>query len=114
MELKKFVSETLISIMHGVEDAQTQLKEQGSTSVINATKDLSPRGEVHSSTNPKRRDIENIELDVAVTSSSIESKGNKGKLNIKVIQYDSNKGSSGSNSATSRIKFSIPIAYPAS
>jgi len=114
MELKKFVSKTLISIMQGVEDAQIQLKKQGSTSVINATKDLSARREVDSSTNLKRRHIENIELDVAVTTSSIESKGNKGKLNIKVIQYDNNKGSSGSNSIASRIKFSIPIVYPAS
>jgi hypothetical protein len=35
MELKQFVTETLVQISEGIEAAQTQLKESGSESIIN-------------------------------------------------------------------------------
>ncbi len=112
MELKEFITNTLISVVEGVSEAKKQLLEKESTAVVNATKGNSTSDSVDDKTEKLNRVIYLVDMDIAVTTSESSSNDTSGKLNIKIIEIGKGKGSENINSTASRIKFSIPIAYP--
>lgn len=104
MDLKDFISETLIQIQEGVQNAiDHRISTPGSAGVIN------PRAR-HLTVEKLLRPVE---FDVAVTVSSNSSGG--GKAGIKVfsaIEVGAQGAQSSEHSTVSRIKFQIPIIAP--
>lgn len=109
MELKEFVTETLVQITQGVKDAQEQIKDTGA--LINPmTYDSS--GSIHSGIKSNCRNTQSIKMDIAVTV--IENSGNKAGIGIvaSVFKVGASSEQSDSNSTTSRIEFNVPISLP--
>lgn len=87
MELKEFVTQTLIQIIEGVKDAQEQTKESGA--LINP-KTYRDSGLIIENSKPenKIRNIQNVKMNIAVTVTE--------------------------NTTTSRIEFDVPVSFPVS
>ena len=113
MDLKEFISETLLSIITAVTDAQKKAVELGAhvnpAGLMRATGNVSSNAIWDNSTNNY---AQSISFDVAVTA---EDTG-KGGAKIKVFsgflggELGGEKGSK--NSVASRVQFSIPVLLP--
>lgn len=118
MELKDFVASALTQIAKGIEIADNELKE---TSAIINPKNVNLNHSANADgygflvSNPEKekyRKVEKIDFDVAVTvSEGSESKGGIGIV-VGAIGLGSQGRSEVGSSATSRIKFSVPIVLP--
>lgn len=119
MELRKFISATLIEIDKGVADTQSYLKENNSKMLINPTHN----GGVVKAKGNYDRSIQNVEFDLSIAytekeSQETESKENGG-LGLQVVSlFSFNMGGDSKdadkweklNAITNRIKFSVPIS----
>jgi chemotaxis protein CheY-P-specific phosphatase CheC len=111
MELQQFVSEALKQIVSGISDAQKEMV--GIKAFINPP---DPRyyGVSSQGCHLQYGDsvVQNIEFDVAVTTS--EGKETKGGIGIFVgsVGVGTQGKSDSSSMSVSRIKFSVPIAFP--
>lgn len=95
MELKEFVTKTLVEIIEGVTEAQSKAKD-------------APGGVVPTKADP----IERVAFDVALTTSkSKESKGGIGVF-LGGAGIGGQKQAAGEAKSFSRIKFSVPILLP--
>jgi len=113
MELKEFISEALIQIVLGVEDAQGKI--EGSNAEIspryhNRQQDTLEKLKVVRSS--KGNIIQHVDFDVAVSVTE----GTGTKAGIGVLAGAFNLGASGSSNqesqTASRIKFSVPVTLP--
>jgi len=118
MELKSFVSETLVEIVEGEKEAQEKTKEAGAL--------INPKGVFTESNTkivkwlPERvssgdwREDQIVEFDVAVAVS--EKDEAKGGVGIQVASIMIGLGVSGKiedeNNTISRLKFSVPLFLP--
>jgi hypothetical protein len=103
MDLKTFVSTTLVQIVEGVADAIRQVSERKIAGAINPMPEDYLRGQA-----------KDVQFDVAVTVTDT-SEGSAG-AGIKVASFIEigGKGSKATTSeAVSRIQFSVPVAVPA-
>src|SRR5579872_6407528 len=109
MELREFVSETIIAIVDGVTNAITEMEAQRKIGRINPV--WSPKeGEKVDWSNYTQP----VEFDVAVTAT--DRLGTTGKGSIKIFnvgELGADGSKSRERSTVSRIKFSIPISLPA-
>ena len=117
MELKDFVSATLLEIVEGVQAAQVKAKKFGSV----ISPDLGPQAQ---GTLQKQgvqisntmQVIEFVEFDVCVTTSNNAEKENEINGGIKIQIF--NLGGSlkekflSNNQAQHKIKFKVPLVYP--
>lgn len=114
MELKDFISQTLIHISEGVSEAQNMLKESGTK--INPFFKTSEKNTKHSIGNLQRLGNEQpvfpIEFDIAIG----ETAGDGTKASIGVLSAILGAGVQtelkSSQSNISRIKFIVPIVLP--
>jgi len=114
MDLKEFVSETLISIVSGVADAQMKVEELGAK--------VNPAGlrknHNKSTDNAVWDDSNNnyaqqiITFDVAVTAEDNAKAGAKVKVIAGLFGADANAETGNKNSLVTRVKFSVPILLP--
>lgn len=110
MELKEFVTQSLVQIVQGTEAAYEQLKETGA--VIN------PGIHVNAVTDKMVRSTSGysavipVEFDVALTIEENAKTEGGGKLNVVFSSIGGNAQSSITSSAVSRIKFAVPIQLP--
>lgn len=104
MELREFVSETLVAINMGVQDAIIAHQQvEGAVGVINPV-----WGEDANAINADHK--QNVEFDVAVTVTDKSSVGGKAGIKIFSVVDIGGEGSSAlEQSSVSRIKFTIPI-----
>lgn len=117
MELKDFVSATLLEIVQGVHSAQSKAKALGAT----ISPELGPQaqGALQSKgiqISNTMQVIEFVEFEVCVTTSEnteVESKANAG-LKIYVINVGASVGEKAlnNNQAQHKIKFKVPLVYP--
>jgi len=110
MELKDFVSATLISIVEGVKEAQLKYDLVGDNRIINPPVRVNP-----TSGEPFVRGglaVQTVEFDVAVsTSESSQSKGGIGIL-VGIIGGGAQGKSDSASAHMSRIKFTVPVSLP--
>lgn len=109
MDLETFIAETLRQIVKGVKTAQQSEDCKGS--YINPCGTVvTMKGDFHSSTPPKAR---NIEFDVAVTA--VEGTEKKSGIGVVtgVFGIGGQAASNVTNSSVSRIKFDVPVILPA-
>lgn len=108
MQLDQFIKETIYQVLSGIRDAQSELKQNGILGAVSPVFD-------HAN-NLTTEQILQIEFDVAVTveSTSSSEKGGGAELGIQIVSADFGaKGStSTTESAVSRIKFSVPYIPP--
>lgn len=105
MELREFITQTLVEIQQGVQDAISQQDAiEGNNGLINPV--FSMYGL------PGKEQVQKVEFDVAVTATDKASGG--GKAGIKVFSVEfGGEGSKGSeHSVASRVKFTIPLVPP--
>jgi hypothetical protein len=115
MELNKFISEALKSIVNGIVDAQNQTKEQGALinpgGLMRTTKSISDNAIWDNSNNNFAR---LVNFDIAVTVEE----GTKTDAKIGVVAGLLNLRAGGSSEnkelAVSRIKFEVPVLLPTS
>lgn len=111
MDLKDFVSETLVQIVSGVVDAQARSEELGAK--------ISPRltgganyAVQHGFLAAEGGATQVVQFDVALTVK--EGTGTKGGIGIVagVISLGSTGQTSEENSSVSRVKFGVPVTLP--
>lgn len=115
MQLKDFVKSVIVELVTGLSEANDAVRSSGA--IVNPA-NVHPLQEEfgrlygHISDSKMRRAVHKIDFDVAVTAS--EGKETKGGIGIAVATLG--LGASGKSdtaqSTTSRIQFSVPIAYP--
>mgnify|MGYP001240455631 CR=1 FL=1 len=113
MDLRDFVSETIVEIITGVKDAQDKAQKLGGAVNPKLTSNsdyASQHGFLRSSGGPAQI----VQFDVALTIK--EGTGTKGGIGIfaGAINLGSSGQSSNENSSVSRVKFSVPIILPSS
>jgi|SRR5690606_34602306 hypothetical protein len=111
MELKQFVTEALLQISGGIEDAQTKLREAGSGTRINTSITKDDSGNLV--TGGRRDSVEFVEFDVAILANSgTETKAGVGLTVASLLSLSAGGKSNQSQGTESRIKFKIPVAFP--
>jgi predicted ATP-dependent Lon-type protease len=111
MELKEFITETLMQIAEGIEQAQRRLKDKSSEAIINTNMTETDVG--HVVTGGRRRPVEFVEFDVAILANEgTETKAGIGLTVASLVKLDAGGKSSQSKGSESRIKFRVPMSYP--
>ena len=107
MELKEFVTETLIAILEGVNAASKRAEESKLNGVVNPFwTDEAEKGDWKDYVQP-------VEFDVAVTATDKVSGGGKASIKLFTVAEVGAEGSKGTERSTvNRIRFSIPIVPP--
>jgi len=111
MDLQTFVKETLVQICDGVNDAAQVVNVRGA--IINPDGTQCDGDTTY--VNPGfRRTVQNVEFDVALTTT--EGKGTEGGIGVMVgsIGLGSKGKSDKAFTSTSRVKFTVPVSLPAS
>lgn len=104
MELKDFISKTIVDIQQGVQEAIQTVQNDKTNGVINPV-----WGNVNRIT---VRNIREVNFDIAVTVSEKKEGGIGAGINVMGVKIggDGSKGSENSN--VSRINFTVPIIPP--
>lgn len=107
MELKEFIKTALADITDAVKESQAEI---GNGAIISPPFAIETGGvnqRVH------KYKIYDIDFDIAITS--VNGSGQSRKLGLEVcgIGYKNEKTDSDDSTSVSRIKFSIPVVYPA-
>jgi hypothetical protein len=111
MELRKFISETLMQIVEGIEDAQRGLKDKESEAIINTNMTATDVG--HVVTGGRRRPVEFVEFDVAILADEATEKRAGGGITVaSILKLDAGGKTNKSAGSESRIKFKVPMSYP--
>ena len=115
MNLKEFITTTLVEIAEGLRDAQSKFAELGGT--------VNPRGltdpfqkNIYSFTSPdamhRNFKLSNVEFDIALTASNeAENKGGIGVF-LGSFGVGANTKEVGGQSSVNKIKFSVPVEFP--
>ena len=115
MELKDFVSATLIQIVEGVKNAQEFALENNAS--INPTRSGSTMtgssiSNDFRTVNTKIYQLQDVEFDVAVTAiEGTETKGGVG-VAIGMFKLGADGQSNAEKQSVSRIKFKVPVQLP--
>jgi hypothetical protein len=111
MELQKFITKSLVEIMTGIKDAQDQLRDSHARICPTLSNAITPGGQqslIGIST--KGQAIALVDFDIAVEVSG--EKGGDAGINVMqgIVKFGGflRKG----EKVASRIKFSVPVAYP--
>lgn len=114
MDLKDFISETLLSIISGVTDAQAKARELDAH--------VNPAGLSRNSTkvsdnaiwdNTNNNYARLVTFDVAVTAEDTAKAGAKVKVIAGIFGADAGAETGSKNSLASRVQFTVPILLPA-
>lgn len=114
MDLKEFVSETLLAIIGGVDDAQKKAKELGAHvnpgGLMRSTSNISSNALWDNTTNNY---AQQVSFDVAITAEDTAKGGAKVKVLSGILGGDVGGEKGNKNVVASRIQFSVPVLLPA-
>jgi hypothetical protein len=102
MELREFITATLVEIQSGVQDAINYAVEHGMKGAINPSFD--PRKD--------KGLVEKVQFDIAVTVGEKKTGSAEGGIKVVGINLGGTTGGSHETSHVSRIQFSIPLIPP--
>jgi hypothetical protein len=112
MDLRKFVSQTIAEVVHGVIDAQAELKETGAR--VNPllhprmNSDLKTRGPIDNSENV----VQEIVFDVALTVSSETGTDAKVSVLAGIFGLGAGGRSADQQGHTTKVSFTVPVSFP--
>ncbi|WP_028486520.1 hypothetical protein [Thiomicrorhabdus chilensis] len=116
MELKEFITESLVQIAEGIDEANSKLGSSEAFVNPNAVQAYSKEAKAYGRVSENYKEdlplVELIEFDVAIQAESGEKTGGGLKISIASIGLDANGSTTDSHSSESRIKFNIPMVYP--
>jgi len=113
MNLKDFISETLLSIINGVTEAQEQANDIGA--LVNPggltinTKNISDNAIWDNTTNNY---AQNVTFDIAVTAEDSATGGAKIKVLSGILSGEAGGEKANKNSIVSRVQFIVPVLLP--
>ena len=112
MELNEFVKATIMQIVEGVDEANTALSKK--TAFVASANIQTDKGFKNTVDKEGRQHyVTDVDFDVAINIQNSNSKEGGGGIEILSVLNIGKKGSSeNTNSSTSRIKFSLPLALP--
>ena len=110
MELKEFITQTLININQGIIDAQEQTKDSG---LIINPKNFRKRGDnTYEQYGGNPAQVQDIEFNIVVNVAE----GNNAKIAVGVVTGILSGGASNTNqnnnSTQTTIKFNLPVQFP--
>lgn len=119
MDLKEFVSETLKQIFEGVKTAQDDVANSGgkispSIQCHNVSQLTQPHLVYHDETSGQYIPANKIDFDVALTTAESSGKGGKAGVTVWGIGAGVEGKTETTNSAVSRVKFSVSVILPLS
>lgn len=111
MDLKEFITETIVQIVEGVVDAQDKTKESGARVSPKLTGGAS-LGAQHGFLGADGGATQVVQFDVALTAK--EGTGTKGGIGIVsvIVSLGASGESHEENASVSRVKFSVPVTLP--
>lgn len=113
MELDKFITETLNSVIKGVKNSQDFAKENGARINPHVGKwDFEKTKTTYFGREEGARAISNIEFDIAVSTSNEQESGIKGGINVMSVNLGGKLSDKDLKETVSRIKFSIDVVLP--
>lgn len=101
MNLQDFVKSSIVEIIRGIDAAISETSHEGSRAVINPA----PSESQHADPNE-------ITFDVAVTVQEDATKGGGASINIFSTKIGVGGDKATSNTAVSRLSFTVPVAWP--
>ena len=113
MDLKEFVSETLVSIVGGIKDAQEKTKELGAS--------VNPGGLMRKSEavsdnstwdNRNNNFSQPVAFDIAITAEDSAKGGARVKVLSGILGGDIGGEKGSKNVLASRIQFAVPVLFP--
>lgn len=108
MDLRNFIKQSLVEVMLGLEDAQQSLAGK-TTGHICPTVAIWPSG---AGTAAGSRPLDLIEFDIAVEATTEAGQGGGISVLGGIVKAGAKVDSRDTERQASRIKFSVPIAYP--
>jgi hypothetical protein len=113
MDLKEFVSETLLSIIEAVTDSQKKAEELGAyinpAGLMRTTSNVTSNAVWDNSTNNY---AQSISFDVAVTAEDKGSGGARIRVFSGILGGELGGVKESKNSLVSRVQFSVPVLFP--
>ena len=113
MDLKEFISETLVSIITAVTDAQEKSTEFGArinpAGLMRATSNVSSNAIWDNSTNNY---AQSISFDVAITAEDTGKGGARIKVFSGILSGEAGGEKRNKNSVASRVQFNVPVLLP--
>jgi hypothetical protein len=112
IELQEFVRDTLVQIIHGVDQAKKEIKDTTNNAEIAPVGLSFTHGQESRTFKSGKGFVHEVEFDVAITKS--ETKDKKAELSVisGIVGAGFNFGKGGQSHSLSRIKFSVPILFP--
>ena len=109
MDLKNFVSETIIQIAGGIKEAQ----EANTGAWVCPAIIFGEKGKPIANDDARSNiDFQTVMFDVAVTVVESSEKKGEGKMAVLGLSLGGGVGAQQENSAVSHIKFDVPIVWP--
>jgi len=116
MELKDFISETILQIVSGVIDATVKCKDIDV--IVNPDVTVGKKDAFWIPSNKKDyklvRRVQQIDMDICVTVTENESNELGAKAGIFVFAIGANSKGTKENKNENRVRFSIPVCLPVS
>lgn len=114
MELKEYVSETIVQISEGILSAMDKLKDKDV--IINPDSTFHSDGQFWIGKNkehgPVERWVQMLEMNISTTvTDSTEGQGGR-KVSIGVLNIGAGIKDSGSEQNANSVRFSIPVCFP--
>lgn len=115
MDLKDFVSETLVSIITGISDAQVKTVDLRANVNPGGLRRTTSKIDNNSIWDPDTNNFaKNIIFDVAITAEDTAKGGAKVKVLSGILGGDIGGEKGSKNSVASRVQFSVPVLFPVS
>lgn len=110
MELKDFVSQTLVQIVQGVTEAQRQVGEDAVISPV--VMSLSSLASEHGFLQTNQGHAQIVRFDVAVSASSDTEARAGGGIKVMSVSIGGEKATADKQSSVSHVQFSVPVVLP--
>ena len=113
MKLDEFISDSLQSIIKGINDSQDFALENGARINPHVGKwDENKMLTTYYGKEEGTRAVSQIDFDIAVTTSSTKETGGEGGINVYSVKLGGKLSDKDANETVSRIKFSLNVAFP--
>lgn len=113
MDLKDFIKETVKAITTATHELKAELAEIGAIINPPTNNNANDTYELGGPSHTYRR-VQNVEFDVALTTSSSTSGGGKAGVRVFVLEATADAAHARTNEQVSRVKFVVPLALPPS
>lgn len=115
MELKEFISETILQISSGILDAMDKCSELDV--IVNPDITVGSEGSFYvpkQGDYPMQRRVQIIDMDIAITVSQVEENTMGAKIGVSMLGIGGETKGGSNKSSENRVRFSIPVCLPSS